>query len=197
MLLRRLSQRITPIVTGVRRSSHTAAWEEETLSKYVPAQFCRVHISDVFKKRYEVLLKLGYGGNSTVWLCKDLQYQASAGKDDLPHPYRVLKVGTSNSQGRHETDILNLIKYTHTDHVGQYLVRTLCDAFDISDQNNCFHVIVQNPLGSSLLDYQGQQPEHQLLSVQVRFFLLYLLRALDFLHNEIGVIHTGTISGLP
>jgi hypothetical protein len=89
MFLRRLFQRTTLIglPARIRRFSNVTDWEEETLSKYIPAQFYRVHIGDVYSKRYEVLLKLGYGGYSTVWLCKDLQYQTNAGKDGLVHPY--------------------------------------------------------------------------------------------------------------
>ncbi|CZT51451.1 related to protein kinase [Rhynchosporium secalis] len=50
--------------------------EEETMSTnglYYP-----VRLGEVFKSRYEVLSKLGYGANSTVWFCRDLQQQKYA-----------------------------------------------------------------------------------------------------------------------
>ena len=34
--------------------------------------FYPVRIGEVFQKRYEVLRKMGYGANSTVWMCRDL-----------------------------------------------------------------------------------------------------------------------------
>lgn len=47
--------------------------EEETLSWYSHDHFFPVKIGDVFRSRYQVVGKLGYGGYSTVWLCRDLQ----------------------------------------------------------------------------------------------------------------------------
>lgn len=47
--------------------------EEETLPFYNPDRYYPVHIGQVFKSRYQVTAKLGYGVNSTVWLCRDLK----------------------------------------------------------------------------------------------------------------------------
>lgn len=47
--------------------------EEETLRRYSPDIFYLVKIGDVFHSRYQVIGKLGYGGYSTVWLCRDMQ----------------------------------------------------------------------------------------------------------------------------
>lgn len=49
------------------------AVEEETLPVYDPDEFYPVHIGDVFKERYHVLGKLGFGANSTTWFCRDLR----------------------------------------------------------------------------------------------------------------------------
>ena len=48
--------------------------EEERLPWYSQDNFFPVKIGDVFHSRYQVVGKLGYGGYSTVWLCRDLQY---------------------------------------------------------------------------------------------------------------------------
>lgn len=48
--------------------------EEETLPAYDPEEFYPVHIGDVFKGKYLVLGKLGFGANSTVWLCRNTEY---------------------------------------------------------------------------------------------------------------------------
>lgn len=52
-------------------------WEEETLPEYDPSLFYPVHIDEVWKGRYHVRAKLGYGGSSTVWLCNDRRWLAS------------------------------------------------------------------------------------------------------------------------
>lgn len=175
-LFRRLSQRVCSfkIPKLTRNSSTVARWEEEKLSNYNPSQFYQVCIGDVFKSRYEILFKLGYGGNSTVWLCEDLHHQNDTAKDDLDHPYRVLKVGTSHSQSHQETRMLDLIKQTRSDHVGQYLVRTFRDAFNIEGQNGCHAVVIEDLLGMSLLDYQDQLPHRQLTNIDLRMILPYL-----------------------
>lgn len=51
----------------------TQELEEETLSWYSPSSFYPVKIGEIFQSRYEVIGKLGYGGYSTIWLCRDLQ----------------------------------------------------------------------------------------------------------------------------
>lgn len=48
--------------------------EEERLPWFSQDSFFPVKIGDVFRSRYQVVGKLGYGGYSTVWLCRDLQY---------------------------------------------------------------------------------------------------------------------------
>lgn len=47
--------------------------EEESFSWYNRDAFYPVRIGEVFQSRYKVLVKLGYGSVSTVWLCRDLQ----------------------------------------------------------------------------------------------------------------------------
>ena len=46
-------------------------FEEETNPGYKADRFYPVRIGEVFKSRYEVLAKLGFGMCSTVWLCRD------------------------------------------------------------------------------------------------------------------------------
>lgn len=46
--------------------------EEEHLPEYNETSFYPVRLGDVFKGRYEVLAKLGYGTTATVWLAQDL-----------------------------------------------------------------------------------------------------------------------------
>lgn len=48
--------------------------EEEDIPDYKAERFYPVRIGDVFKSRYQVVAKLGFGTASTVWLCRDLEY---------------------------------------------------------------------------------------------------------------------------
>lgn len=53
--------------------SPQAKIEEERLPDYNAADYFPVNIGQVFNCRYQVLGKLGFGNNSTVWLSRDLQ----------------------------------------------------------------------------------------------------------------------------
>ena len=48
-------------------------FEEEANPGYKAEHFYPVRIGEIFKFRYEVLAKLGFGMYSTVWLCRDLE----------------------------------------------------------------------------------------------------------------------------
>lgn len=84
-MMQRLTQRLKHSIFGrapspVRRFSSPGTLldpnnklEEENLRGYSPEHFYPVKIGDVFRSRYQVVGKLGYGGHSTVWLCRDLR----------------------------------------------------------------------------------------------------------------------------
>ena len=48
--------------------------EEQTVPRYCAQSFLSVAIGDVFDERYEIIAKLGFGSNSTVWLAKDIRW---------------------------------------------------------------------------------------------------------------------------
>lgn len=47
--------------------------EEEGLLTYAAERYYPVDIGQIFRSRYQVVCKLGYGVHSTVWLCRDLR----------------------------------------------------------------------------------------------------------------------------
>lgn len=47
--------------------------EEEEIPSYNPEDYYPVYIGEVFNSRYQIVTKLGFGANSTVWLCRDLR----------------------------------------------------------------------------------------------------------------------------
>jgi hypothetical protein len=48
-------------------------FEEEQLPWYKAEQFYPVHIGETLDSKYKVLGKLGYGAQSTIWLCRDFE----------------------------------------------------------------------------------------------------------------------------
>lgn len=53
--------------------SPQAKIEEERLPNYNAADYYPVNIGQIFNSRYQVMGKLGFGSNSTMWLSRDLQ----------------------------------------------------------------------------------------------------------------------------
>lgn len=49
------------------------SFEEEKLPWYAADQFYPVRIGEVLDFRYKVLGKLGYGADSTSWLCRNIK----------------------------------------------------------------------------------------------------------------------------
>lgn len=47
--------------------------EEETFPDYVASRYYPAYIGEVFRDRYQVVGKLGYGASSTVWLARDMR----------------------------------------------------------------------------------------------------------------------------
>ncbi|RAL03696.1 kinase-like protein [Aspergillus ibericus CBS 121593] len=155
--------------------------EEETLSWYSPSDFYPVKIGEVFQSRYQVIGKLGYGGYSTVWLCRDLQQ----------HAYVTLKVFERNSEeGQRETEAYShLNSLSIADHAGARLIRKALDSFQITSTEGNFRCLVHPPLGMSLYDFRTQLRAKVLPEKIVKLTLVHLLLALDYLHTEAGIIH--------
>ncbi|KAF8334550.1 kinase-like domain-containing protein [Amanita rubescens] len=59
-----------------RKYKFSGLWSIEEIQLYQPGGFHPVSIGDIYANgRYKILHKLGYGGESTVWLARDLQPQ--------------------------------------------------------------------------------------------------------------------------
>jgi serine/threonine-protein kinase SRPK3 len=63
-----------PVVarSGFKTIDSAVKFEEERLPHYDKALFYPVRIGEIFEDRYQVLSKLGFGANATVWFCRDL-----------------------------------------------------------------------------------------------------------------------------
>ncbi|OGM47773.1 protein kinase [Aspergillus bombycis] len=167
----------------------TEKLEEETLPWYSPNDFYSVKIGEVFQSRYQVIGKLGYGGYSTVWLCRDLQQ----------HDYVTLKVFERNSaEGRREIEThQHLNSLGKVDHAGAKLIRKALDSFQITSKEGTFGCLVHPTLGMSLYDFRTQLRAKVLPEKIVKLTLMHLLLALDYLHTEAGIVHTGMIPHYP
>ncbi|KAJ5948102.1 protein kinase [Penicillium verhagenii] len=156
--------------------------EEEKQLGYSPDQFYPVKIGDVFHLRYQVIGKLGYGGHSTVWLCRDLQQ----------HAYVTLKMYEhDSSNGQREKEVYDHLRTIKSSHTGSILVRRAIDDFKIScaDTNYSYQCLVHPPLAMSLCELRHRAIGKVLPEVLVKPILIHILLALDFLHTEAKIVH--------
>ncbi len=175
--------------------------EEETLSWYNPEKWYPVRVGEVFRSRYQVVLKLGFGSVSTVWLCRDLQSVfASPQRRCRPAPYPqpprehryvTLKIyETGHRQALNETKVLEHLESIKSSHPGAQLVRLALDSFEIQGKKGPHVVLIHEPLGLSLGDIRsiagGKLPDTILKPM-----LQGILLGLDFLHSVGHVVHTG------
>lgn len=186
----------------------TEKLEEETLPWYSPERFYPVKVGEVFQTRYQVVGKLGYGGYSTIWLCRDLWLVESypihnrCGRSDLVSPdsqrskYVTLKVLECNSpEAQREMSAYDHLNSRNVpDHAGAKLIRRALDSFQIASEKGTFGCLIHPPLGMSMHEFRTQLKARVLPESIVKLTLIHLLLALDYLHMEAGIVHTGTIS---
>ncbi|KAL2846366.1 protein kinase [Aspergillus pseudoustus] len=144
--------------------------EEETLQWYSPERFYPVNIGDIFHSSYQVLGNLGYGGYSTVWLCRDL------GKAIIQQAYVALRVYERDSAyGKRETEVYKHLN-VGSDHTGFVL--------------STYQSPVHPSLAMSLFELRNRSANKYLPEKLLKPTLVHILLALDFLHTEAHIAHT-------
>ncbi|MCJ1399440.1 hypothetical protein MMC11_002642 [Xylographa trunciseda] len=179
---RRFSSSGVPTIKGPQRV------EEESLPEYAAAGFYDVRIGQVFNSRYQVVGKLGYGANSTVWLSRDL----------ISRRYATLKIYNKTSaqfQGNREVQVYKHLSTIRSTHEGQRYIRTILDSFELNEGSGCYQCLVHKPLWISLFKLQRLNSSHRFTEDLLRGTLMCLFEALDYLHTECHVIHTDIKAG--
>lgn len=79
----------------------------------------------------------------------------------------------------------------HTQHPGSALVRSALDAFTIPRGRGEHLCLVQRPMWDSFNDIIYRNPEQRFSEDLLKAGLQTVLLALDFLHTECRLVHTG------
>jgi len=61
--------------------------EEERIPGYEPKRFLPVNPGDLLNNRYKIVVKVGWGTTSTVWLAQDTQRYVLARLDAYPYVF--------------------------------------------------------------------------------------------------------------
>lgn len=109
--------------------------------------------------------------------------------------YRSLKVCVQdvgdNSPLGNELAMLKRLKESAQDHPGSSFVRTADDIFDIAGPTGSHKCIVSKPQGCSLWTLQHMFPDAKVPKEIVRDYVHRMVGAVNWLHADCGVIHTG------
>ena len=86
--------------------------------------------------------------------------------------------------------------YLHLDtlqsqHEGRRYFREACDYFKVDGLRGEHLCLVQEPLGVSLGDVLNRFQRGPLEASAVRYIVRRVLKALDYLHTEAKIVHTG------
>ncbi|KAK0104963.1 hypothetical protein ONS95_005224 [Cadophora gregata] len=160
--------------------------EEEHLPSYIPDDYYPVYIGEVLGSRYQVVGKLGFGANSTVWLCRDLRQRE--------HRFLTLKLRVRSKEHNHvihdqETTICDYLKSQSLEHPGKNRVRRVLDSFEIAGPNGNHKCILYQPLGMSFTEFLRLLPEHRFPKELAQKSIQLILIALDYLH-QCDIFHT-------
>ena len=194
--VRRFSSSTFPVVDG------STLFEEEAMPCWEMGLFYPVRIGEVFKDRYQVLRKMGYGANSTVWMCRDLMYvswlfpptRSMLLASDFSSRLRqhvAVKVHVHYRVKFREIEVLRHLASLKSKHPGKHHVRGMQDSFDITGPLGEHHCIVYEPLLCTIMELRDLLPSKRMGDQLLKLTLTEVLQAVDYLHTVAGVIHTG------
>lgn len=164
-------------------SSSGSEEEDEGFDAYRKGGYHAVRVGDLFAGgRYIAQRKLGWGHFSTVWLAYDTQSSK----------YVALKIQKSAAEfaqaALHEIEVLSAI--AHGDHSNSKCIVRLVDHFKHVGPNGQHLCMVIEFLGDSLLRLIRYNRYKGLPLNKVREICKWILLGLDYLHRELGIIHT-------
>jgi hypothetical protein len=169
----------------LHQSSHSMmhiSLEEQTLPRFYEKRYYPVTIGQTLHNRYQILTKLGFGANSTVWLARDLSTQQ----------YASIKIcvrdNSDDSPVTQECKIQRHISAcANREDSGVSLLRKVDEVLEV-DGHCC---LVSKPYVCSLQQFRDNCsgtsiPQQFIMNVVVR-----TLGCLFWLQQEAGIVHTG------
>jgi serine/threonine-protein kinase SRPK3 len=144
----------------------------ERIEYYGNGGYHPISIGDVLHGRYHVVDKLGFGGYSTTWLCRD----------DRTSTYVAVKIGAAHSNTR-EVEFLKMLP-KHP------LILPILESFELQGPNGTHPCYVTKPARCSIAGAKDAS-YHRLFQLDTaRCLIVQLVKVVQFLHNE-GIAHGG------
>ncbi|OWP03874.1 hypothetical protein B2J93_1632 [Marssonina coronariae] len=167
-------------------SSSATPFEEDREVDF--EKFYPMTLGEVIKKKYKVVAKLGFGSASTIWCCRNLATNKYAALKLYAHDL------VAEDEIDNETAIYQHLRAGNPDHPGKMYVRTVQDSFFVTSRDGNLHrCLVHDLLSNDILSLWYTRSDRKLPKAMLKQILIHLLLALDFLHSECHIIHTGQV----
>lgn len=105
----------------------------------------------------------------------------------------TLKIYTRDEENQEEFRIYKQLDQGSSWHPGHAHVRKALDFFTIPSSGGGHPCLVQNPMWESFRDLLCRNPSHRFTEDLLKSGLMQILLALDYLHTECKLVHTGNI----
>ncbi|KAL4923708.1 putative protein kinase [Aspergillus undulatus] len=158
--------------------------DEEIIPGYKSKDFYPAKPGEVLADRYQTIVKVGWGGSSTVWFARDLHRLP-----DEPEEVVALKINNSNCHSDLERDMEEHIATADSSHPGRSLFRTFKDCFEIPGPSGKHFCFAYEPMRESLRLYRRRFHNDAIPLPLVKIYLKVLLTGLDYLHTKCKVAH--------
>jgi serine/threonine-protein kinase SRPK3 len=170
--------------------------EEELLPGYNPNHFYHPNPGDVLDGRFKLKAKLGFGMTSTVWLAQDTRQQPGT------KTYVAIKICNSNVQdedaARHELEMSTRITSCSDGDERKYeAILPVKESFEIKGGHGSHLCLVMQPMREPIwlmrrrICEVDKVTKHTL--VLFKLYILQILSALQYLHHDCKIIHTGKL----
>lgn len=80
------------------------------------------------------------------------------------------------------------------EHDGFPFLRLPFDQFELNTPQGIHFCLVYAPMRGTLFQFQHNLPSHRLPLQFLKLYMYCLLQAVDYLHTECQLIHTGTLA---
>ncbi|KAH8667361.1 kinase-like domain-containing protein [Tricladium varicosporioides] len=179
--------------------------DAENLVRYNDGAFLPVHLGDLYNGKYRVMLKIGYGSYSTVWLAVDLftgrhvalKFLVANEENELDiHKYIQSNAHRSKDEGNNKDQYYgNHEPNSEPNHEptrdGREYILPLLDSFKVGQKKE--YTILVTPV---LIPLYHLNEGHR-LQIDMKTLLFQFLQGISFLHSKgitHGDLHPGNIT---
>ncbi|KAL4803101.1 kinase-like domain-containing protein [Aspergillus unguis] len=161
--------------------------DEEKCPGYNPRSYYPAKPGEVLNDKYQLLVKAGFGTQSTVWIARDVSRFRWAAEEAV-----TIKIVNHNnsSNAQNEIEIAQRIDSTNPSHRGRSILRTCLDNFEVIGPEGKHTCLIYQPMREPLWLFEDRLVDARLPLWMAKLYIYILLDGLNYLHSECKIAHT-------